>query len=219
MTLSNSSKEEIHERLGLKERRIEVVPVGIDPMYRPGGDKTPNPSVVAVGRLVPVKRYDILIRELVEAKAAIPDLTATIIGEGYERGSLEALRAELGAEDWLALPGRVSDAELVAAYQRAWVVASSSLREGWGMTLTEAAACGTPSVATDIAGHRDSVRRDVSGLLVPDAPGAMAAGMVRVLGDPALRAELSAGALAYGQELTWEATATEAFRLLAASKP
>ena len=174
--------------------------------------------MVAVGRLVPVKRYDILIRDLVEAKKSIPELTASIIGEGYERSALEALRAELGADDWLSLPGRVSDEALVDAYRTAWLVCSSSLREGWGMTLTEAAACGTPSVATDIAGHRDSVRRDVSGLLVPDAPGALAEGIVEVLTDAELRARLSEGALAYGQELTWEATATEAFRLLAASK-
>lgn len=218
MTLSQSSKQEIHERLGLKEDHIEVVPVGIDPMYRPGGAIKPAPHVVAVGRLVPVKRYDILIRELVEAKKSIPDLTASIIGEGYERRVLEELRHELGADSWLSLPGRVSDAALVAAYQEAWLVTSSSLREGWGMTLTEAAACGTPSVATDIAGHRDSVRRDVSGLLVSDAPGALAEGMVAVMSDPALRDRLAAGALAYGQELTWEATATSAFRLLAATK-
>ena len=217
MTLSNSSKEEIHERLHIKEDQIIPVPVGIDPMYEPGGTRSLTPHVVAVGRLVPVKRYDILIRELTEVKKMVPDLTAEIIGEGYERGELEVLRRELGADDWLVLPGRVSDAELVAAYQRAWLVASSSLREGWGMTLTEAAACGTPSVATDIAGHRDSVQRDISGLLVPDEPGAMASGIVSVLTDQGLRSQLSDGALAFGATLTWEATATEAFRLLVAT--
>jgi glycosyltransferase involved in cell wall biosynthesis len=59
---------------------------------------------VAVGRLVPVKRYDVLIRELALAKKKVPTLTAEIIGEGYERAELEALRHELGADDWLALP-------------------------------------------------------------------------------------------------------------------
>ena len=217
MTLSNSSKEEIHDRLHLKENRIVPVPVGIDPMYTPGGIRSSHPHVVAVGRLVPVKRYDVLIRELALAKRKVPTLTAEIIGEGYERAELEALRHELGADDWLALPGRVSDADLVASYQRAWLVASSSLREGWGMTVTEGAACGTPAVATDIAGHRDAVRRDVSGVLVPDEPGALAEGITHVLSDRHLRSRLSEGALAYGATLTWEATATEAFRLLAAT--
>jgi glycosyltransferase involved in cell wall biosynthesis len=219
VTLSESSKEEIHERLHLPTSHIAVVPVGIDPRYRPGGAKRPNPHVVAVGRLVPVKRYELLIRELANVKCSIPELTAEIIGEGYERAALEQLIEELGATAWLRLPGRASDDELLDAYRSAWVVASSSLREGWGMTLTEAAACGTPSVATDIAGHRDAVRRDVSGLLVPDEPGALADGLVRVLADVELRARLSEGALAYASTLTWEATATEVFRLLAASAP
>ena len=85
------------------------------------------------------------------------------------------------------------------------------------MTVTEGAACGTPAVATDIAGHRDAVRRDVSGVLVPDEPGALAEGITHVLSDGHLRSRLSEGALAYGATLTWEATATEAFRLLAAT--
>jgi len=66
------------------------------------------------------------------------------------------------------MPGRVDDEELLSWYRRAWVVASSSQREGWGMTLTEAAACGTPAVATAIAGHADAVLDGESGLLVED---------------------------------------------------
>ena len=73
----------------------------------------------------------------------------------------------------------MDDAELVAWYRRAWVVASSSQREGWGMTLTEAAACGTPAVATAIAGHADAVLDGESGLLVEnldDLAGALGPG-------------------------------------------
>ena len=94
-----------------------------------------------------------------------PALRAVIIGEGYERPALEALRAS-SAPRMARLPGHVDDEELVAWYRRAWVVASSSQREGWGMTLTEAAACATPAVATDIAGHRDAVVDGESGSLV-----------------------------------------------------
>jgi len=212
MTLSTSSKEEIVERLHLHPDRIHVVPPGIEERFTPGGARADHPHVVAVGRLVPVKRYDLLIRTLVEVRRQIPTLTASIIGEGYERGSLEALRTELGAEGWLELPGHVSDDEQLAAYRRAWVVASSSLREGWGMTLTEAAACGTPSVATDIAGHRDAVEDDRGGLLV-DEDGLVQA-LCSVLSDEALRERLGKGALSYAGTLTWETTATTAFRLL-----
>ena len=216
MTLSGSSRDEIIERLGLPAGRVHVVPPGIEERFSPGGSRSPNPHVVAVGRLVPVKRYDVLIRELALVKREVPTLTAAILGEGYERGALEELRSSLGADDWLSLPGRVSDAEQLDAYRRAWLVSSSSLREGWGMTLTEAAACGTPAVATDIAGHRDSVQRGRSGLLVPDGE-PMAEAIASLLLDERRRSELAEGALSYASSLTWERTATEAFRLLDAS--
>ena len=161
-----------------------------------------------------MKRFDVLMRALVEAKAAQPALEAVIVGEGYERPALEALRDELGAADWLHLPGRVSDEELVSYYRRAWVVASSSQREGWGMTLTEAAACGTPAVATAIAGHADAIVDGESGLLVDveDLPGALQ----RVLGDEVLRNRLARGALSRARWFTWDATARRALEALAA---
>ena len=77
-------------------------------------------------------------------------------------------------------------------YQRAWLVASASLAEGWGLTLTEAAACGTPSVATDISGHRSSVVDGVTGVLVePQRPPALADALVAVITDPARRQRLA----------------------------
>jgi glycosyltransferase involved in cell wall biosynthesis len=92
------------------------------------------------------------------------------------------------------------------------------MSEGWGMTITEAAACGTPAVVTDIAGHRDAVLDDLSGLLVAD-PSDLAAGLVAVAGDPARRADLSAGAIVFASRFDWDRTATEAFRVLASTVP
>ena len=169
---------------------------------------------MAVGRLVPVKRFDVLLRSLAEVKMDHPALRAVIIGEGYERPALEALRDELGATDWVSLPGRVDDEELVSWYRRAWVVASSSQREGWGMTLTEAAACGTPAVATAIAGHADAVLDGESGLLVDDLDD-LSGALGRVLGDEVLRSRLSKGALARARWFTWDATARRALEALA----
>ena len=105
----------------------------------------------------------------------------------------------------------MDDAELVAWYRRAWVVASSSQREGWGMTLTEAAACGTPAVATAIAGHADAVLDGESGLLVENLDD-LAGALGRVLGDQVLRSRLSKGALARARWFTWDATARAPWR-------
>ncbi len=124
------------------------------------------------------------------------------------------MRAELGAADWIHLPGRVDDDELVDWYRRAWVVASSSQREGWGMTLTEAAACGTPAVATNIAGHADAVVDGESGVLVDDVD-QLSDALGRVLGDEVLRSRLSKGALERARWFTWDATARRALEALA----
>jgi len=214
VTLSESSRAEIVEMLGLDPDRVTVAPPGVDARYTPGGQRSPTPLVLAVGRLVPVKRFDALLRALAEAKRDQPELRAVLIGEGYERPALEALRDELGAAEWISMPGRVGDRELVSWYRQAWVVASSSQREGWGMTLTEAAACGTPAVATAIAGHADAVLNGESGILV-DEVGQLPGALGRVLSDDVLRSRLSRGALTRARWFTWDATARRALEALA----
>jgi glycosyltransferase involved in cell wall biosynthesis len=165
--------------------------------------------VVAVGRLVPVKRFDLLMDVLDEVRHTVPDLRAVIVGEGYERSRLEAHRRALSAESWIELPGRIDDDAVLELYRRAWVLVSTSQREGWGMTVTEAAACGTPAVVSRIAGHVDAVQDSVGGLLVETGGGggAFVHALDRVLGDPALRARLGQGAYRRAQQLTWESTA------------
>jgi glycosyltransferase involved in cell wall biosynthesis len=214
ITLSDSAKLEIVERLGLPPDHITVAPPGIHPRFAPGGLKAREPLVVAVGRLVPVKRFGWFIDAMAKVRADHPTLSAVIIGEGYERPALEAQVRAAGAEEWLTLPGRVADDELVALYQRAWLVVSTSVREGWGMTLTEAAACGTPAVATRIAGHQDAVRQGESGLLV-DSMEEVAAATSTLLADEELRVRLSQGARRTAERFTWDRTASVSLGVLA----
>lgn len=215
ITLSESSKEHIVARLGLPEANLHVVPPGIDPRFRPAAEVAPEPTVLAVGRLMPAKGFDRLLSAVSRVRAHVP-ARLVIIGEGYERDALERQVAELGAEEWCELAGRVDDDELVRHYQRSWVVASASRSEGWGMTLTEAAACGTPAVATRIPGHRDAVRDGVGGVLV-DSDDEFVDALVEVLRDPAFRARLGDGARHTAAQLTWERTAHDTLAVLAAS--
>ena len=206
VTLSHSSKAEIVERLHFSPERITVTPPGVEPRFTPGGERSPVPLVVAVGRLVPVKQFHLLIEALVRLKEALPDLRAVIAGEGYERPALEALLRARGAESWIGLPGFVDDDDLVELYRSAWVVASSSLREGWGMTVTEAGACGTPAVVTRIGGHEDAVVDGQTGILV-DGTDEFVAALGAVLRDEVLRRRLGHAALDHARKLTWDATA------------
>ena len=200
-----SSREEIHRaaRAAAGERDRRAARHRPDVLAR-RGERQPHPLVVAVGRLVPVKRVDRLVDALLEAKQPVPGPRGRHRRRGLRAGRAGgqiARRRRAGLAD--ACPGRVSDAELVALYRRAWVVTSASAREGWGMTLTEAAACGTPAVVTDIAGHRDAAAPGLSGLLVPE-PEDLAPALARVLTDPAERARLSAGRLGPGRALHLE---------------
>ena len=217
VTLSDSSRRDIVDLLGLRSANVDVVPPGIDPMFEPGTRRADAPLVVAVGRLVPVKRFDLLVRAVAVARTQRPDLTLTIVGEGYERDALDAVVAELQAESWVNLAGRVSAAELVRLYQQAWIVASASAREGWGMSVTEAAACGTPAVATRIAGHADAIVDGVTGLLADGTAEALGAAIAHLVGDDDLRARLGASARERAASFTWEATALGVMRSLAAT--
>ena len=213
VTLSESSRHEI-EHIGIRPGGIHVIEPGIAAMFvADRALRSPTPLVVAVGRLAPVKRYRDLLAAMAITRCDVPTLEVEIVGDGPDREALEHWIAANDAQSWVTLRGRISDADVVAAYQRAWLVASASVAEGWGMALTEAAACGTPAIATDIAGHRDAVHADVSGVLVAQ-PCDLAAVAVRLLRDPVELARLSAGASAMAADLTWDRAAVRHLQVL-----
>lgn len=213
ITLSESSKAEMVNKLGWQAANIGVIPPGIDPMFRPGQAKSPTPLVVAVGRLMPSKHFDELIRLLAPLRERLPGFELIIVGEGTERPRLESEIRRLGASDFMHLLGRISDDDLIAIYQRAWLLTAASDSEGWGMTITEAAACGTPAVVTDIGGHRDAVVAGVSGELA--APATLGQAVEAVLSDSHRLAILTRGALDRAAQLTWDTTALATYRELA----
>ena len=216
VTLSRSSAEGLVTGLGHRLDRVHVVEPGIDRRYQPGGAPEQPPLVLSVGRLMPSKRVDLLIRAFAVALRSVHGLRLEVIGEGPEEDSLRRLVTDLDIAPSVSFRGRITDEALLDAYRRATLVASASISEGWGMTITEAAACGTPAVVCDIAGHRDAVLDGVSGLLVA-GPSDLAAGLVEVTGDKGRRADLSAGAIAFASRFDWDLTATEAFRVLAST--
>lgn len=205
VTAAPSASEEIVTHYGADPSRITIAPHGIAERFSPGGEQARAPLVVAVARLMPQKGVDELIAALVRVKAAVPDVEATIVGDGPHGARLRDVAARAGA-GWIHWAGRVSEDELVDWYRRAWVVASASRREGFGLTLTEAAACGTPTVATRIPGHVDAVDDGRSGLLA-DSTDELADRIAEVLTDAGLRTRLQAGALAHATQFRWDRAA------------
>ncbi len=210
VTPSDATRAELIA-LGFLPSRVTAVDNGVEPFFTPGGERTPYPSVIAVGRLAPVKRFQLLLDAAFEAKQQVPDLRVRIVGDGPTRAELTRWIAEHDAGGWVELPGRVAHEALRDEYRRAWVVASASLAEGWGLSLTEGAACGTPAVATDISGHRCSVIDGRTGVLA--APAELGKALTALLTDPAERQRLATGALARARRLTWDASALGVLRV------
>ncbi len=204
LTPSDATREELL-RFGFRPELVEAVPNGVEKFFQPGGPPSASPLVVAVGRLAPVKRFDRLLQAALAARLRVPDLQLTVVGEGPERGRLEEIIRANDASSWITLPGHVDRDGLLKLYQRAWLVASASLAEGWGLTLTEAAACGVPAVATNISGHRCSVVDGVTGELAELEQ--LGDTIAAVLLDADRREKLGAAALERARTLTWESSA------------
>ncbi len=196
--------------LGFRPERVTAVDNGVDPFFSPGGERTSYPSIVAVARMAPVKRFGLLLEAANEARRRLPDLRLRLVGDGPERDDLRRWIADHDAGAWIELPGHLDREALRDEYRRAWVVASASLAEGWGLSLTEGAACATPAVATDIRGHRCSVVDGTTGLLAE--PADLGGALATVLSDDGLRRRLAAAALARARTLTWDASALGVLR-------
>jgi glycosyltransferase involved in cell wall biosynthesis len=186
-------------RLGVAPReRFRVLPLGLDLQPLAEVDEALRASsrgelgiggeevlLIFVGRVVPIKRLDVLLRALADARARDPRIRLALIGDGEERPGLQRQAAELGIErDVLFLGYR---RELGSLFAAADVAVLSSDNEGTPVSLIEAAAAGLPAVATDVGGVREVVGEE-TGILVPRGDAAaLADGLVLIAGDPRLR--------------------------------
>ena len=210
VTTSTDTHEELLA-LGWRPELVTTGPVGVDEFFSRGGDKSLEPSIVAVGRQAPVKRFVELLEQVAISRQRVPNLSITLVGDGPERPRIEKWIRDNDAT-WVRLVGRIDRDALREQYRRAWIIASASLAEGWGLALTEAAGCGTPAVATDISGHRCSVLNGRTGVLAPLE--SLGSAMADVLLDSQLRHRLEDAAHDRARSLTWDSLALGVLRPL-----
>ena len=212
--ISMSTAADLAER-GIPRSMVEVIYPGIDTVaYTPQeGMRAERPVFAYLGRLKKYKGVHLVIR----AFAAMDHDTATleIAGAGDYRPALERLAASLDLGARVRFLGRIDETEKLALLRRAWALVFASPKEGWGITNLEAAASGTPVVASNSPGIRESVRDGETGFLVPHGDiRAMAAAMSQLAHDPVLVRKLGAQARLFAETFTWRRAAEETTRHL-----
>jgi len=201
VTISESTRDDLY-RLGL--RNVRVIPIGRDePPYLNGVEKENVPTFLFVGRLTPNKRPDHAVEAFRNIQERMPDARLWIVGRGPME---ESLREQLppGAEMLGYLPRR----ELYERMARAHCLLVTSVREGWGMVITEANSVGTPAVGYDVPGVRDAIRDGESGALAEAAePIELGREALSLLSDRCEYASTREQAIAGSRPLSWQRTA------------
>jgi len=212
LVLSRSVKEEL-VRVGYAPSHVYVAEPGVDYTYYRPGVKTDYPSVLYLNRVVPYKNVDHVINAFKKVKRGVPNAKLYIVGcrgAKYEF-DLKRLASRLNLIDSIEFYNFVHGELKKRLLQMAWIHVLPSTKEGWGISVVEAAACGTPTVAYDVIGLRDSVKNMKTGLLVPlNNVSALADAITEILVDERLRGRMSLRAREWVSHFSWERTAKKA---------
>jgi glycosyltransferase involved in cell wall biosynthesis len=201
VTVSDSTRDDLLQ-FGITETR--VVPQGLS--HKPLEEVPPKedvPTFLFVGLLKKANLVHDCITAFGIIESKIPGARLWIVGRGAQRDKLEAKAKGLNVKFF----GYVDEARKVELMQRAHAILVPGIREGWGMVITEANACGTPAIAYDIVGYQDAVRDGETGVLTETTPEAMARAAIRVARETGLQQRLSEGALSWSRQFSWETTA------------
>ncbi|MGK5545650.1 glycosyltransferase family 4 protein [Streptomyces sp. URMC 127] len=197
LTTVTEADAHAYRRLGLPGVRVQAIANSV-PDITEGPAEHTGKVVVAAGRLIPVKRYDLLIKAFADVVASHPDWQLRIFGRGDttgdERRALTALIDSLGLNGHVFLNDHVGALESELA--KASIAVSASDRESFGMTIVEAMRCGLPVVATDCPnGPREIIAHGVDGRLVrPGDTDGLAAALCDLIRDAALRRRMGEAA-------------------------
>lgn len=213
--ISESTRDDLVAR-GVPQDNIRVIHPGVAPVAGAPALAPPpvpasaeaRPFFLYVGRLKRYKGVDVALKALAIARRELPEVSLRIAGSGDDLARLKGLARQLDIEESVRFLGYVPEEEKLALLRGAVANVFPSPKEGWGMTIVEAAACGTPSIASDSPGLRDSVRHGETGFLVPHGDaGALAGRMVALVRDGGLRTRLGRGAASFAASLTWDGAA------------
>jgi glycosyltransferase involved in cell wall biosynthesis/O-antigen/teichoic acid export membrane protein len=209
LTISQAAALDL-EALGIPRESIEMNYIGVDlAAYSPGGERTPEPTLLYLGRFKRYKRIEVLLDVLEH----VPEARLEMAGDGDHRKAIEAEIDARGLGDRVRLHGHVSEEKKLELLRSSWVNLTASSAEGWCLTVMEAAACGTPSAALAVGGLPESIVDEETGLLALE-PEELAEKTRLLVRDRQLRDRLGSRALERAQEFTWDRTARDNLAVL-----
>jgi len=207
-----STKEDLI-RMGIPRDNIQLFHLGIDHSRYSPGEKSKTLLFLCVSRLVKMKRIDLCIKAMKEVIKNYSETKLAIVGYGYAREKLEKLRDELDlknnvffADENILFLEKSEKDQKIKLMQQSWALLFPSVKEGWGMTVTECAACGTPAIVTDVTGLRDSVKKDETGLVISKnpSPKELTEAIIKIIKDKELKENLSQNAIEWAKNFSWE---------------
>lgn len=206
VAVSESTKSELVEQ-GIPENNIKIIHNSVDhSLYRPNQNK--NNSLFTIGFLGRIKKYksiDHLLEAFDRIKVELPDAKLVIIGDGDYLPKLRAAVSKMKYRGDVEFTGYVSGEEKVRRVQQMDVIVNTSSKEGWGLTVIEANACGVPVIGADVPGLRDSIKDEETGLLYRYGDiEALTALLFRYYGDENLRNTLSKNAQKWAAGFNWD---------------
>lgn len=203
ITVSESSKQDIIN-LGFHPERITIVSPGFSPLESKTR-RAKKPTFLYLGRLKPYKNVDVAIKAFSSIEKTHPEARLVIAGEGESLLDLENLVRNLGLTRKVTFYGRVTERQKASLYKQAWVALQPSEMEGWGITVIEANYYGTPVIASNVPGLKDSVIHGKTGMLVKaKRVHLFAEEMSRLISDRALLASLSKQSQKWSKRFTWQ---------------
>ncbi len=216
MTISQSSKDEL-VTMGVRERRITVLPMGVSiPKTARVFAKEKNPTLIYVGRLTRAKGIEDALITVRSLKRRFPTIRLWIVGSG-EPSYLNILKVQvdqLDVSDTIQFYGFVGEREKFELLARAHILIVPSHKEGWGLTIPEAGSVGTPAVGYNVAGLRDAIVHEQTGILTSSDPAGLGKAVTRLLDDKKLYELLSKAAEKLAKTYSWEKTARSSLRVL-----
>ncbi len=211
LTVSESTKTDLM-RYGFQEKKIFLIPVGIEiePVGNLDRQKFAHPTLLSLGSMRRMKRTKDIVRAFEMAKEQIPTLRLILAGDasGAYGKSVLSLVNHSRYRDSVEAKGRVHAHERKELMMRAHVLLSTSVKEGWGLVVTEAQSQGTPAVVYNVDGLRESVVDGQTGIISQrNTPEALAEAVVRIFKDPSVYERLRHNGWKASQAYTFDRSA------------